>query len=198
MPFTAPKGTFDILPAEVRRWQWLEAAFRRFCASYGFGEIRTPIFESTELFARGVGEDTDIVTKQMYSFTTRGNDALTLRPEGTAPTVRAVIEHSLLGAGGVLKLYYLGPIFRYEAPQKGRYRQFHQVGVEAFGSAGPEIDAEILAFASEFLREIGIRDAVLELNSVGCPECRPRYRDALRNALAGARSRAVRGLPAAL
>ncbi len=188
MPFTAPKGTFDILPADARRWLWLEAAFRRFCERYGFGEIRTPIFESTELFARGVGEDTDIVSKQMYSFVTRGEDALTLRPEGTAPTVRAVIEHSLLATGGVLKLCYLGAIFRYEAPQKGRYRQFHQVGVEAFGAPGPEIDAEILAFASEFLKAIGIREAVLELNSVGCPECRPRYRDALRNALAGART----------
>ena len=188
MPFTAPKGTFDILPADARRWQWLEATFRRFCDRYGFGEIRTPIFESTELFARGVGEDTDIVSKQMYSFKTRGDDALTLRPEGTAPTVRAVIEHSLLATGGVLKLYYAGPIFRYEAPQKGRYRQFHQVGVEAFGAAGPEIDAEILAFAHELLQAIGIHEAVLELNSVGCPECRPRYRDALRNALSGART----------
>jgi len=188
MPFTAPKGTFDILPDDARRWQWLEATFRRFCARYGFGEIRTPIFESTDLFARGVGEDTDIVSKQMYSFKTRGNDALTLRPEGTASAVRAVIEHNLLATGGVQKLYYLGPIFRYEAPQKGRYRQFHQVGVEAFGSPGPEIDAEVLAFASEFLQAIGVHDAVLELNSVGCPECRPRYRDALRNALSGART----------
>jgi len=188
MPFTAPKGTFDILPADVRQWQWLEETFRHLCARYAFSEIRTPIFECTELFARGVGEDTDIVSKQMYSFKTIGGDALTLRPEGTASTVRAVIEHSLLSAGGVLKLFYLGPIFRHEAPQKGRYRQFHQVGVEAFGSAGPEIDAEILAFASELLRTIGISDAVLELNSVGCPECRPRYRDALRTALASARS----------
>lgn len=188
MPFTVPKGTQDILPADARRWQWLESVFRRFCTRYGFGEIRTPIFENTELFARGVGEDTDIVSKQMYSFKTRGDDNLTLRPEGTAPTVRAVVEHSLLATGGVQKLCYYGPIFRYEAPQKGRYRQFHQVGVEAFGSPGPEIDAEILAFADAFLKALGIQHAVLELNSVGCPECRPRYRDALRNSLGGART----------
>lgn len=188
MPFTAPRGTQDILPAETRRWQWLEDTFRRFCARYGYGEIRTPIFETTELFARGVGEDTDIVAKQMYTFETRGGDALTLRPEGTAGTVRAAIQHNLFAQGGVQKLYYLGPIFRYERPQKGRYRQFHQIGVEAFGSPGPEIDAEVLAFASNLLAGVGLHDVSLELNSVGCPHCRPRYRDALRNALAGART----------
>jgi histidyl-tRNA synthetase len=166
----------------------LEATFRDYCGRYGYHEIRTPIFESTELFKRGVGEETDIVTKQMYSFRTLGDDDLTLRPEGTAPAVRALIQNNLLAAGGVVKLYYYGPIFRYERPAKGRYRQFHQVGVEAFGSPGPEIDAETLAFASEFLQAAGIADARLELNSVGCPECRPLYRDALRNALGGART----------
>ncbi|HEY3376143.1 MAG TPA: histidine--tRNA ligase [Armatimonadota bacterium] len=188
MPFTAPRGTQDILPADAVRWQWLEAQFRQSCALYGFGELRTPIFEATELFARGVGEETDIVAKQMYTFESRGGDSLTLRPEGTAPAVRAVIQHNLLAQGGVQKVYYLGPIFRYERPQKGRYRQFHQIGVEAFGAPGPQIDAEILAFASDFLAAIGITGATLELNSVGCPECRPRYRDALRNALGGART----------
>ena len=187
MPFTAPRGTQDILPTETPRWQWLEARFRHACARYGYGEIRTPIFEATELFARSVGDETDIVTKQMYSFESRGGDALTLRPEGTAPTVRAVVQHHLLEQGGVRKLYYLGPIFRYERPQKGRYRQFHQLGIEAFGAAGPEIDVEVLLFGADFLAAVGIADVHLELNSVGCPECRPRYRDALQNALAGAR-----------
>lgn len=188
MPFTAPRGTQDILSADARRWQWLEATFRHWCALYGYGEIRTPIFETTDLFARGVGEDTDIVAKQMYTFESRGGDMLTLRPEGTASVVRAAIQHSLFTQGGVQKLFYYGPMFRYERPQKGRYRQFHQVGVEAFGSPGPEIDAELLAFASDFLGALGLSDATLELNSVGCPECRPKYRDALRNALGGART----------
>ena len=176
------------MPSEARRWQWLEETFRDGCARYGYGEIRTPIFETTELFTRSVGEETDIVSKQMYSFLSQGKDPLTLRPEGTAPVVRAVIQHNLLSQGGMQKLYYLGPIFRYEQPQSGRYRQFHQIGVEAFGSPGPEIDAEVLAFASDLLKMLGITTAKLELNSVGCPECRPRYRDALRNALAGART----------
>jgi len=188
MPFTRPKGTQDLLPADTPRWQWLEAIFRRRCALYGYQEIRTPIFENTGLFTRSVGEDTDIVSKQMYSFESKGHDQLTLRPEGTAPTVRAVVENKLLQQGGVVKLYYMGPIFRYERPQSGRYRQFHQVGVEALGAADPEIDAEILAFASQFLRDLGITSTTLEMNSVGCPECRPRYRDALRNALSGART----------
>jgi len=188
MPLTSPKGTQDILPEDARRWQWLEATFRDCCARYGFGEIRTPIFETTELFTRGVGEDTDIVSKQMYSFQSRGGDSLTLRPEGTAPVVRALIQHNLLAQGSMQKLFYYGPIFRYERPQKGRYRQFHQIGVEAFGSLGPEVDAEVLAFATDLLAALGIRNVRLELNSVGCPECRPRYRDALRNALAGART----------
>lgn len=188
MPFTRPKGTQDLLPAETPRWQWLEETFRRRCARYGYQEIRTPIFESTGLFTRSVGEETDIVGKQMYSFESKGHDQLTLRPEGTAPTVRAVIENKLLQQGGLVKLYYMGPIFRYERPQSGRYRQFHQVGVEAIGAADPEIDAEILAFAAGFLRDLGIDSTTLELNSVGCPDCRPRYRDALRNALSGART----------
>jgi len=188
MPFTAPRGTQDILPDDARRWRWVEERFRRFCTRYGYGEIRTPIFENTELFARGVGEETDIVSKQMYSFESRGGDPLTLRPEGTAPAVRALIQNHLLEQGGIRKLYYLGPIFRYERPQKGRYRQFHQLGVEVFGSAGPEIDAEVLVFGADFLQAIGIANVSLELNSVGCPQCRPRYRDALQNALAGART----------
>jgi histidyl-tRNA synthetase len=187
MPFSTPRGTHDILPDEARRWQWLEAKFRHACALAGFGEIHTPMFEETDLFARGVGEDTDIVTKQMYSFTSPGNDRLTLRPEGTAGVVRAAIQHNLLVPGSVEKVYYAGPIFRYERPAKGRFRQFAQLGVEVFGAPGPDVDAELLAFASDFLAEIGLTTA-LEVNSVGCLECRPRYRDTLRNALAGART----------
>ena len=188
MSFAAPRGTQDILPADVRRWQWLEETFRRLCARDGYQEIRTPIFESTELFSRGVGKDTDIVAKEMYSFTSRGGDALSLRPEGTASVVRAVIQHHLLAHGGIVKLYYYGPTFRYDRPQKGRYRQFHQVGIEAFGSLGPEIDAEIIAFGADLLEALGIRNATLELSSVGCPACRPRHREAMRNAFAGARA----------
>lgn len=184
MPYTAPKGTQDILPAEAKRWQWLEDSFRHICTCYGYAEIRTPIFEDTALFSRSVGEETDIVSKQMYSFTSRGGDALTLRPEGTASVVRALIQHNLLAQQSLQKLYYMGPIFRYERPQKGRYRQFHQIGAEVFGSEGPEIDAEILALAAGFLNKIGISGTTLELNSVGCPACRPQYREALRVALA--------------
>lgn len=184
MPFTAPKGTQDILPVDSKRWQWLESSFRQACARYGYEEIRTPIFEDTALFSRSVGEETDIVSKQMYSFTSRGGDSLTLRPEGTASVVRALIQHNLLAQQSLQKLYYMGPIFRYERPQKGRYRQFHQIGAEVFGSPGPEIDAEILALAAGFLDEIGISGTTLELNSVGCPACRPQYREALRTALA--------------
>ena len=185
MPYTAPKGTQDILPTEAKRWQWLENFFRQTCRRYGYDEIRTPIFEDTALFTRSVGEETDIVAKQMYSFISRGGDELTLRPEGTASVVRALIQHNLLAQQAVQKLYYMGPIFRYERPQKGRYRQFHQIGAEVFGTAGPEIDVEILAMAAGFLANIGIVGTTLELNSVGCPACRPLYRQALRDALAG-------------
>lgn len=182
MSFKAPRGTQDILPGVTDKWQKLEQIFSDFCKKYGYNEIRTPIFESTDLFQRGVGEETDIVSKQMYSFESRGGEGLTLRPEGTAPTVRAVIQNNLISQGGITKLYYMGPIFRYERPQKGRYRQFHQVGAEAFGSVGPLIDAELLEFASKFLDKMGIKYK-LELNSVGCSECRPVYRAKLRDFL---------------
>lgn len=187
MSFAAPRGTHDILQAEATRWEALEATFRLFCHRYGYGEIRTPIFENTALFTRSVGEETDIVSKQMYTFESKGGDSLTLRPEGTAPAVRAAVQHSLVGQGGLLKLFYYGPIFRYERPAKGRFRQFHQVGVEALGSPGPEIDAETIAFGAHFLEAVGVRGSRLELNSVGCPACRPAYREALRAALAEVR-----------
>lgn len=175
---TAPRGTSDLFPPESARWNELEGRMRSLATRYGYGEIRTPIFESTELFVRGVGEQTDIVEKEMYTFTDRGGRSLTLRPEWTAPVVRAALEHHLFGAGP-LRLYYIGPIFRYERPQKGRYRQSHQFGVECFGFAGPEADLEVISLAWELVRSYDIADATLNLNSLGDERCRPRYREAL-------------------
>ena len=184
MKYTAPRGTQDIWGQEVLRWQAVEAVFRQVCQRYGYQEIRTPLFEETELFARSAGEETELVTKQMYTFTDRGGRSITLRPEGTPSVVRAYLEHKLYGQGGVEKFYYHGPIFRYERPQKGRFRQHHQFGVEVLGAAGPEIDAEVIALATDFLGQLEITDTRPMINSMGCPECRPRYREALRAALA--------------
>ncbi len=175
---SAPRGTADIFPPESGRWNELEARIRSLAARYGYGEIRTPIFEYTEIFVRGVGEQTDIVKKEMYTFTDRGGRSLTLRPEWTAPVVRAALEHHLF-ASGPLRLYYIGPIFRYERPQKGRYRQSHQFGVECFGYAGPEADLEVISIAWELVKSYGIDDATLNINSLGDERCRPRYREAL-------------------
>jgi|SRR5579883_874514 len=175
---TAPRGTADFFPPESTRWSELEARMHLLAARYGYGEVRTPLFEATELFVRGVGEQTDIVSKEMYTFADRGGRSLTLRPEWTAPVVRAALEHHLF-ATGPLRLYYVGPIFRYERPQKGRYRQSHQFGVECFGFAGPEADLEVIALAWQLVESYGIRDAVLNLNSLGDAACRPKYRQAL-------------------
>jgi histidyl-tRNA synthetase len=175
---TAPRGTQDILPPDSEKWSTLEAVIRVLCARFGYGEIRTPIFESTELFVRGVGETTDIVEKEMYTFTDKGDRSLTLRPELTAPVIRAVLEHNLLAAGPQ-RLYYIGAMFRYERPQKGRYRQAHQFGVECTGYAGPEADVEVIGLAWELVRSLGITDAALHVNSIGDETCRPRYREAL-------------------
>lgn len=175
---SAPRGTSDIFPPESARWNELETRIRALALRYGYGEIRTPLFESTELFVRGVGEQTDIVTKEMYTFEDRGARSLTLRPEWTAPVVRAALEHHLFAAGP-LRLYYIGPIFRYERPQKGRYRQSHQFGVECFGFAGPEADVEVVSLAWDLVRSYGIADASLNVNSLGDAACRPRYRQAL-------------------
>ncbi len=175
---TAPRGTFDILPPQSRRWQALERAIDDVCARFGYGEIRTPTFEHTEVFVRTLGETTDVVDKEMYTFTDRGGRSMTLRPEMTAPVVRAVLEHHRLQTPPV-KLYYRGAFFRYERPQKGRYRQAHQCGVECFGVEGPEADAEVIALALAVIRTAGITDTALEVNSMGCPECRARYRAAL-------------------
>ncbi|MFQ5876885.1 MAG: histidine--tRNA ligase [Acidobacteriota bacterium] len=175
----AIKGARDILPAEVGRWQLVEARARRTFDRYGFHEIRTPIFESTELFQRGIGEDSDIVAKQMYTFRDRKGRSLTLRPESTAPVARAYIQHGLHRASELQRLYYIGPMFRYERPQKGRMRQFYQIGAEAIGSDHPAVDAETLEMLVAFLDSLGLASARVVLNSVGCPACRPAYRAAL-------------------
>jgi histidyl-tRNA synthetase len=175
---TAQRGTQDLLPPETARWSELEARIRTLAGRFGYGEIRTPMFESTELFVRGVGDTTDIVEKEMYTFTDRGGRSITLRPEWTAPVVRAALEHQLL-AQGPARFYYIGPIFRYERPQKGRYRQAHQFGIECFGFAQPEADVEVMQIAWELIRGYGITDATLNVNSIGDDACRPKYREAL-------------------
>jgi histidyl-tRNA synthetase len=175
----AQKGTRDILPDEIGRWQFVEEQARAIFERYGFREIRTPIFESTELFARTIGEATDIVAKEMYTFLDRKGRSLTLRPENTAPVARALIEHQMHRGAGLQRLYYIGPMFRYERPQKGRMRQFHQIGVEVFGGEHPAVDAETLEMLMAFLERLGIAGATLAVNSVGCPACRPACRDAL-------------------
>jgi histidyl-tRNA synthetase len=175
----APRGTYDILPADSFKWQFIEKIMRDIAERFGYQEIRTPLFEHTELFERGVGESTDIVTKEMYTFYDRSNRSLTLRPEGTASCVRSFIEHGLYNGLLPVKWYYTGPMFRYDRPQTGRYRQFHQFGVEALGSNNPYLDAEIIIMLVEMLAGLGILDYELHLNSVGCPECRKNYREQL-------------------
>lgn len=179
MSITAPRGTQDFLPEQTVAWQMLESKIRNICALYGFGEIRTPIFEQTELFLRGIGETTDVVTKEMYTFLDRGGRSMTLRPENTASVVRSFLEHKLYSEAKVHKLYYMGPMFRHDRPQAGRYRQFNQFGVEAIGSKSPAVDAEIIAMAFQLFHELGLKDLTLHLNSVGCSCCRPRYREKL-------------------
>ena len=179
----AAKGTRDILPGEVARWQLVEQQARDIFTLFGFREIRTPIFESTELFTRGVGEATDIVAKEMYTFLDRKGRSLTLRPENTAPVARALIEHGLLRGAEMHRLYYIGPMFRYERPQKGRMRQFAQIGVEVVGSDHPAVDAETLQMLMLFLGRLRLGALELQVNSVGCSVCRPVYRDILVAAL---------------
>lgn len=182
-PIRSVKGTRDLLPPDTNLWQRVEAEARRIFGAYHYGEIRTPILEQTALFARSVGADTDIVMKEMYTFQDRDDESLTLRPEATASVVRAYIEHSLYNQGGIHKLYYIGPMFRRERPQKGRYRQFHQIGAEVLGSESPLADAEVLEMLVLFLERVGIRESQLLLNSVGCPKCRAEYLAVLRQAL---------------
>ncbi len=176
----AIRGMNDILPEQTPAWRYLENTLVNLLGGYGYKEIRLPIVEYTELFARGIGEGTDVVDKEMYTFLDRNEESLTLRPEGTAGCVRAVLEHGLAGGGQVQKLWYAGPMFRYEKPQKGRYRQFHQVGVEAFNLPGPDVDAELIVLTWRLWKKLGLADAVtLQLNSLGSSEARAAYRDAL-------------------
>lgn len=179
MSLQAVRGTKDILPPEIEQWHAVEAIFRDVAREFAYDEIRTPIFESTELFKRGVGEETDIVGKEMYTFEDRGGDSLTLRPEMTASVVRALIEHSLLRHSPVMRLWYAGPQFRYDRPQKGRYRQFHQFGAECVGSPNPESDAEIILVAYETLRRCGCSAFTLEINTLGTQSVRQQYREQL-------------------
>ena len=178
---TGPRGTRDILPDSSSYWQYVENMIREVCGNFAYHEIRTPIFEHTELFLRGIGETTDIVEKEMYTFMDRGKRSITLRPENTAAVVRSYLENKLYAGPQPAKLFYIGPMFRYDRPQAGRYRQFHQFGVEAIGSPGPVIDAEIISLAVELLKRLGLNDLNLLVNSVGCPVCRPVYRVKLQD-----------------
>lgn len=184
MTIKRPRGTNDFLPGETRKWQNLENSLHCLCRQYGFEEIRTPIFEETELFARGVGNTSDIVQKEMYVFQDMGGRSLALRPEGTASVARAYLENKLQTLNQPVKLYYLGPMFRSERPQAGRYHQFHQFGLEIFGSNSYLADAEVISFAWEFYTSLGLHELDLRLNSVGCPKCRPLYRQVLQEFLA--------------
>ena len=178
-----PRGTNDFLPEDTAKWQYIEKLLREICRQFGYAELRTPIFEETALFLRGVGDTTDIVQKEMYTFEDTGGRSLTLRPENTASAVRAYVENKLFAGQQPVRLFYMGPMFRYERPQAGRFRQFHQFGVECFGPASPAADAEVIALAWEFYRRLGLKNLELNLNSVGCPNCRPAYRQALQDFL---------------
>ena len=183
----AVRGTHDILPGETERWQRLEAVVRDVCARYGYRELRTPVIEREELFQKGTGETTDIVQKEMYAFEDKGGERVTLRPEATPSMVRAFVEHALEQQFPVAKLFSFGPMFRYERPQKGRYRQFHQLDVEVFGVAHASLDAEVIEMAQAMVDALGIEDAKLLINSVGCRACRPAFNQALIDALEGRR-----------
>ena len=179
----APKGTKDIMPDQVYKWHYVENKWKEICEKYGFKEIRTPMFEHTELFQRGIGDTTDVVQKEMYTFNDHGGRSITLKPEGTSPAVRAFIEHKTYAEVQPTKIYYDIPCFRYEKPQSGRLRQFHQFGVETFGTPNMVADAEIIAIGYDFLTEMGVTDLTLEINSVGCPVCRANHRKALKEFL---------------
>jgi len=175
----APKGPKEILPSESYKWQFIEKKINEICADFGYKEIRTPVFEHTELFQRGVGDTTDIVQKEMYTFLDKGERSITLRPEGTAGVVRSYIENGMASLPQPVKLYYNISAYRYEKMQKGRYREFHQFGVEAFGSPGPSIDVEIISLLDLFFKRLGIEKVSLNINSIGCPKCRTGYNEKL-------------------
>lgn len=183
LKFKSITGTRDILPPETYKWHWVEENLRKIFESYSYNEIRTPIFEETNLFARGIGQNTDIVGKEMYTFIDKGGDSLTLRPELTASVIRAYIQHNLGNESLLNKFYYIGPVFRQERPQAGRYRQFHQFGLEALGSQHPSIDAEIISIAVEIYNFFKVEDFNLKINSIGCPKCRTKYKEILQSEL---------------
>ncbi len=193
----AVKGMRDILPPSSTAWNQVEAISRELFRTYNYQEIRTPILEETALFARGVGEETDIVSKEMYTFDDRDGSSLTLRPEATASVMRSYIEHRLDQIPGLQKLYYIGPMFRRERPQKGRYRQFYQIGAEAIGSESPAVDAEVIEMVVELLHRVGLTGFQLYLNSVGDANCRPQYVELLKQQLRGVAITPLRRLPAA-
>lgn len=173
-------GAEDVLPKDSYKWQFIEDIMRKEARSYGFEEIRTPVFEHTELFQRGVGDTTDVVQKEMYTFDTKGGTSITLRPEGTAGAARAMLEHAVYNDGLPVKVYYFDSCYRYEKKQANRYREFHQFGVEAYGTADPASDAEVISIAHTLFQRLGIKDLRLELNSIGCPKCREKYYNALK------------------
>lgn len=176
----APRGTRDLLPGEIEKWHYVEKVARDVSEIYGYQEIRTPLFEYTELFQRGIGDTTDVVQKEMYTFKDRGGRSITLRPEGTAAVVRAYLENHLNNQPQPVKVYYLGPMFRYDRPQAGRMRQFHQLGIEAFGTSDPTLDTEVICYTYDFFYRLGLRGLRVLVNSVGCPECRSLYGKALK------------------
>lgn len=179
----APKGTEDLLPQDSYKWHFLEEKFKSTCHRFGYNEIRVPTFEHTELFERGVGDTTDVVQKQMYTFNDKANRSITLRPEGTASVARAFLQHNLYSQPLPFKAFYNVACFRYENKQKGRLREFHQFGIEAFGSENATMDAEVLSLAISFLKDVGLNDLSVNINSIGCPSCRQKYQDALKNYL---------------
>lgn len=184
MEVKAVRGMNDILPEDAAKWRFVEDTARKIFSLYGFAEIRPPVLERTELFLRGIGDDTDVVEKQMYTFLDKGGDSVTLRPEATACVLRAVIEHGLLNRDSIAKLYTMGPMFRYERPQRGRYRQFHQINAERLGEDGPLADAETLAMAYDLASSILGRDVlIMEVNSLGCKQCRPAFKESLERFL---------------
>ena len=176
----AIKGTQDVLPCDSYKWQYVEKNLLEAAGNYGFKEMRTPVFEHTELFQRGVGETTDVVQKEMYTFTTKGDDSITLRPEGTAGAARAMLEHALYNEGLPIKICYITSCYRYEKPQAGRLREFHQFGAEVYGAEAPQADAELIMMANGMFKRLGLKNIRLEINSIGCPTCRKKYHDALK------------------
>ncbi len=185
MKIKSSRGVKDILPQEIDKWHWVENKAHKIFSLYGFKEIRIPIFESTNLFQRGIGDTTDIVQKEMYTFEDKSGEQITLRPEGTAGVVRSYVEHKLYNPPSLVKVFYIGPMFRYERPQAGRFRQFYQIGVEAMGSPSPSVDAEVMIMLMDFFSALGLKDHCLEINSLGCPECRPQHREILKTAIKG-------------